>query len=1062
VPRPVLLAPGRGCGRLTVKLWLAGAVLGVVASTMACVAQDVQAQSAGGTVAPDGVEASEAGVGVFAADQLSELPVNARQWESLESLGSTANAVTVAAGGSGDGEADLADGRGSGEDAPAAGFSYGGLSPTQNAVTVDGLSMEQNFGSTLRGSGGRGASGSSGVGIGASFGQGAVRSFRVMPGTYSAAFGDAAGAVTAIRSRAGTEAWHGEGFGSVRSSALAAYNPFSVVTQYQNGVVTNWLEKPEDTLVQVGGHFGGPLGDLFAAKRLKKRLTAFASFEEQLRDDPAISSPAMVGFYALTPMQVALLGNRGVNAAATEAALNYLDSLTGTVARSSTRATGFLRVDERVSRRDSLVGTYAVNRFDLPAGTGFRSASNAVVNSGRASVGDETVTMDAVAAHWLHAFTPGFTHVLRAQWAHDLEFDTPRMPLAQEPAISPGGFSPEVEIAPNGFSYGTPANLGRVAYPDERRVQMADAFEWVRGRNSFAAGVDWSRVDDRIASFANPDGTFLYDSGVSGGHAGGLVDWITDYTLGVNAYPSGGCPSVHATVHDFCFKSYTQSFGAAQTEFVTHHLAGYAEDAFRVGKSLRLSVGVRYEYSLLPFPQAPNQVLDTDLKQVATQVAGATATFPEDRNNMGPRVSVAWMPRSGRVLTAHLGYGIFYGRLAGTTVRSALADTALAQTVLQVRIRPTTVTACPQRTTVGFGFPCAYDAAPSVAVAQTSSAMLFASNFRLPMVQRATLSLEREVGKRVLLRASYAGAMATQLPGSLDLNVAPSTAMGNFVLQGGDGHPGLRSGETFVVPLYTARRWTQYGPITAIASNANATYHAGTVEVRVQEVRGLAVRGSFTFSRAIDYGPQLSGTPQLDGQFDPFSNGYDKGLSTLQFPRRFSGDAVYRVRVQGAPRYLREALNGWRASAIAVAGSGAPYSYEVSGGTYLSGGHETINGSGGATYLPTVGRNTLRLPARASVDSRVERGFALRGGVRMSAFADAFNLLNERNLTRVETRAFLPGTPATTGGPTPLVFQDAAAIAGEGLTTPAFGAPTSSTSGVSRERELEVGVRMEF
>jgi TonB dependent receptor len=778
---------------LRVRLWLGGAVLGVVASSMICAAQTPG-------IAPEnaGVEAPDAGVGVFAADRLAELPVDARQWESLELLGSEANAVTVAAGGSGDGEADLADGRGSGDGAPAAGVSYGGLSPVQNSATLDGLSMEQNFGSTLRGSGGRGASGSSGVGIGASFGQGAVRSFRVMPGTYSAAFGDAAGAVTAIRSRAGGEAWHGEGFGSVRSSALAAYNPFSVVTRYQNGVVTNFLVKPEDTLVQVGGHFGGPLGELFAGSKARVRksghgapalvreLKMFASFEEQLRDDPAISSPAMASFYALTPMQVDLLGNRGVGAAATEVALNYLDSLTGTVARSSTRAVGFVRVDERVSRRDSLVGTYAGNRFALPAGTGFRSASNAVVNSGMASVGDQTVTMDAFAMHWLHAFTPGFTHVLRAQRAHDLEFDTPRAPLAQEPAISPGGFAPEVEIAPNGFSYGTPANLGRVAYPDERRVQVADEWEWVRGRNSFAAGFDWSRVDDSIVSFANPDGTFLYDSGVTGGHAGGLVDWITDYTFGVNAYPSGECRSaLGATAHYFCFRSYTQSFGAAETEFVTHHLAGYVEDAFRVGRNLRLSIGVRYEYSLLPFPQTPNEVLDTDLKQVATQVVGATSSFPEDRNNMGPRVSVAWAPRSGRMVTAHLGYGIFYGRLAGTTVRSALTDTALAQTTLQVRIRPTTVTSCPQNLTMGFGFPCAYDGAPPAAVAETSSAMLFASNFRLPAVQRATLSLEREVGRRVLVRASYAGAIATQLPGSLDLNVAPSTAMASFVLQGG-------------------------------------------------------------------------------------------------------------------------------------------------------------------------------------------------------------------------------------------------------------------------------------
>jgi len=1000
--------------------------------------------------------------GVFDADRVAAWPIEGRQWEALGLVLSTANEATVAAGGTGDGEADLADGRAVGSSGDVgAGLSYGGVSPVQNAEVLDGLSMEQNYGSVPRGAG-RGST-MGGAVTGASFGQGAVRSFRVMPGTYSAQFGGAAGAVTAIASRAGTEAWHGTAFALVRASAFAAVNPFSVVTNYRDGVITDSLVKPEDTLVQVGGHVSVPLGELLRVARLRKRLSMFASYEEQMRDDLAISSPALANFYALTASQVAVLENRGVTAAATNAALDYLDSLTGTVARSSTRGLGFLRLDEGASRRDHVVMTYARNRFDSPAGSGFQSASNAVVNSGVRSVGDGYVAVDALAVHWLHAFTPRFSHTLRTQFVRDLEFETPRAPLAQEPAISPGGYAPEVEIAPNGFTFGTPANLGRTAYPEEHRVQMADEFAWLRGRNRFTAGFDWSRIDDRIASFANPNGTFLYDTRVADGIASGLADWITDYTFGVNSYPSGECRSAQGgTVHYFCFRSFTQSFGAAQTEFVTHTVAGYVEDAFRARGDLQLTLGVRYEYTLLPLPQAPNEVLDAAMQAVAPQVVGSTASFPEDRNNVGPRVAVAWSPRGGRVMAVQLGYGIFYGRLAGTTVRSALADTAMSSTMLQVRIRPTTETSCPQMVTVGFGYPCAYDAAPPAAVAETSAAMMFAKNFRLPAVQRASLTLERGVGRHGFVRGEYAMAVSTQLPGSVDLNVAPATSMGSFVLQGGDGWPGLRAGETFAVPMYTARRLTQYGPVTAIVSNANATYHAVAAEAELRGWHGLELRGSFTFSRAIDYGPLVSGTPQTDGQFDPFSNGYDKGLSALQFPERFSGDAVYRASVTRGPGYVRKSLSGWRVVAIATAGSGAPYSYEISGGGYLSGGHESINGSGGATYLPTVGRNTLRLPARASVDLRVERGFTVRRGVRVSGFAEAFNLLNERNLSRVETRAFLVGTPATTGGPTPLVFQDAGTIASEGLSTAAFGAPTSSTNGVSREREMEFGMRLEF
>ena len=45
---------------------------------------------------------------------------------------------------------------------------------------------------------------------------------------------------------------------------------------------------------------------------------------------------------------------------------------------------------------------------------------------------------------------------------------------------------------------------------------------------------------------------------------------------------------------------------------------------------------------------------------------------------------------------------------------------------------------------------------------------------------------------------------------------------------------------------------------------------------------------------------------------------------------------------------------------------------------------------------------------------------------------------------------------------TPLVFQDAAALASEGVSTPAFGTALSSTTGLSRERTVEMGVRLRF
>ncbi len=83
--------------------------------------------------------------------------------------------------------------------------------------------------------------------------------------------------------------------------------------------------KPHDLRQQFGGSVGGRGGAGQAVLFLCVRSAARGRFRRFRRpEDPK--------FYSLTPTQTALLGNRGVTAAKVKAALNYLDSLTGTVA----------------------------------------------------------------------------------------------------------------------------------------------------------------------------------------------------------------------------------------------------------------------------------------------------------------------------------------------------------------------------------------------------------------------------------------------------------------------------------------------------------------------------------------------------------------------------------------------------------------------------------------------------------------------------------------------------------------------------------------------------------
>lgn len=559
---------------------------------------------------------------------LQELPLLSRDPAEAAALDASAADATLpeAPSSEADANAEPEPSRSASEaDTPGSGLSYDGLSPTQNSTRQDGLSAEQGFRS-----GPRGAS-LAGPRTAASFGQASVRSLRIFPSTYSAQHGSAAGAVLAFGSERGTARLHGTVFAFERQSAWAAVNPYSLVQHYNAGTITNSLVRPADGELQIGGSLGLPLAALRRigfGRHGDGGPALFGSFEWQQRQATVESSPAAPGFYSLTPNQVALLGNRGVTHAATQRALTYLDSLSGSFQRSDRRALGFLRADTPLSLHDQAGFSFQSNQFSSPSGAQLSGASAAVLARGRGSLGDTTLTVTAFAGRWLHTFGPRFSHDLRGQWAHDLEYETPHSPIAGEPAISPGGLAPQVSIAPNGFSYGTPASLGRSAYPDEHRIELADSFLVAFGRHLLTFGGDWSRLDDRIASLSNAEGTFLYDSGSTNGRAGGLVDWITDYTFNVNAYPNGGCPAIYSAVHDFCFRSFTQSFSGSETRFVTHEIAAYLEDTLRPAHGLSLTLGLRSDYTLLPIPQSPNRKLDNAFASLPGAATGSTAVFP--------------------------------------------------------------------------------------------------------------------------------------------------------------------------------------------------------------------------------------------------------------------------------------------------------------------------------------------------------------------------------------------------------------------------------------------------
>ena len=284
---------------------------------------------------PNPPAGTSGGGAVLSEADLDALPVGDGAWSSLALTVPGANGAAA-------------------EDDGAGAVSFAGVATSQNRTRLDGASGDESFagarvGAGVEEDGDAGAdevydraagagSGSNSVADGGrragsayAFSQAAVREFRVQglgdAAEYgSALYGHGIGGVVTTVSRSGGATLHGMAFYTVRDSAWAAVNPFSVASTYANGVVTTALVKPQDLLQLFGGRVGGPLlehsVDRGGGMGAVSRLFYFYAFDGQRRNFPAISSPGYAGFYALTATQEALLANRGVSPAQTMAALN--------------------------------------------------------------------------------------------------------------------------------------------------------------------------------------------------------------------------------------------------------------------------------------------------------------------------------------------------------------------------------------------------------------------------------------------------------------------------------------------------------------------------------------------------------------------------------------------------------------------------------------------------------------------------------------------------------------------------------------------------------------------
>jgi hypothetical protein len=888
--------------------------------------------------------------------------------------------------------------------------SFRGVSGLLNNSTVDGGDNNQSFQSEERGR----------TRIAYVISQAAIREFQVNTSNYSAEYGRSAGGVINTVTQSGTNGFHGQLFEYYRDNKFGARNPGAFQPVLVNGVSQQVAVKPVDVRHQFGGAVGGPI--------IKDRLFFFFSYDQQKRNFPALSRFDTLTY--LNGLNRPSLTSRGVTEAQINNTLAFITSLTGETPRRADQTLFLPKIDWQVNNNNLFSATYNRLRFESPNGLQTQ-ATNTV---GRGSYGNDFVNVDTLNLRLQSTLSSNLLNEARFQYARDFEFALSSEPISGEPltaTTSQGRRSPSV-LLQGGLSFGTSANFERNRYPFETRYQFADTVTWTRGRHTFKFGGDFNHVIDDIQNLRSEAGSYTY---------GSINDFILDYVNFTS--PLAATTQCTSTATRFVGRCYTgnyiQGVGIPGIKFSTDEYSFFFQDDFRITPRLTVNFGMRYEYQKLPDPMLPSSST-TVIPNDGRTVAEATSTFPDDKNNFGPRLGFAYDITGDGKTSVRGGFGIYYGRMLGGHIWANLLNTGNPAGQGQISI-PVLLNNTPAQNPAA---PLFATVLPSNQTPAAANLNFYQRNFQSPQIAQYDLILERQIGKNMAVSVSYVGSKGSYLPTYVDQNLMPTGTFATFNTYGGEFN-----GQSFTLPLYTKVLGANSPQYLQFQSSVKSEYNALIFQANRRFTNGLQFQASYTLAKSTDTGQNSSITSFFNTPFNVFDRSYDAGPSNFDVRHKVVVSAVfaptpYKGDTTSFYNYL---LNGWSIAPIYQFYSGQPY----------SGTGTILNGTNGSNLFPLNRRNSYRNPNLWNVDLRLSKRVRFTERFNLELLAEGFNILNRTQVVGSSTLQYTRATNCATidnGQPTNDQFGLCARTA--------FGSVNSTDSNLFRERQIQFAARFQF
>ena len=826
-----------------------------------------------------------------------------------------------------------------------------------------------------------------------------IEEAQVQTNNFSSEFGRGNGAVINLRTKSGTNQFHGRLWEFHRNAALNARNFFAT-------------SNPPLVFNQFGGNMGGPIlkdktfffGSYEGTRNAAGRVASFQVETPQLRDfvnrtaPNSIASRLLTQFGAPAPQQIgacAVASNNCLNIGGGQ--LIPTNGTLFTTINDYVRYNQFLgRVDHSFNAgKDKIYGRYIFeNQADDSGAT-----SGGVNQQGLGRV------MRGMKGGFEGRFSNtnlGYTKVFsRAVNDARFAFQTIYTNRGNDDAVVP-------QITATGFTAGWGDFFNSAT--KIRTYEFRDVLTLDRGRHALRVGGEFRRLFKGL-SIAPPDaGSYTFTS-----IASFIADQPFRQTLTVN--PNTGERT---------------NFPRYFTQFET---AFFFQDDWKVTSKLNLNLGLRHDYfgDVSEREGRLSSIVFGSGASFRERLANASLTrvdrlYTPQKTNFSPRIGLAYDPFGDGKSAIRAGFSLAYQPHHGQSISGARA---LPPDALQGVVQPSNKIG----EKILYGIPVPFNpdfgrglnAQGGVNTPPGQNAVRptgFVVNPTIKTQYSASwfLNLQREVWNGWIVEAGYAGTRGVNLERIDDVNRFAGDLL--------DGR------EDRINPNFST--------LLFVTNGVNSSYHAMTLEARRNISKRFSMQANYRWSKWLDTSSDTS-TGQFADNSEPGKGAVnvdclrcERGPSLFDIPHRFSAQLLWLPGWTVGNKWISHAVNDWQVAAIFTRQSGRPFSV-WNGAAATQGGDYNRDGGGGAvgggfydrpnapapgavntsfekkdfldgvfpaSAFPapapgqsgTLGRNTFRGPMYSTVDLSLARVFTVLEGKQIQIRFEAFNALNNVNL----------------------------------------------------------------